>query len=617
MHACKIITFYYRDHFDAEVKTWDQLPAILNEGDREIVEVEGQGYKLLECLQKILQVEYNTFYSPIQMIEMVSQELINNPHHTKYYQTPPEIEAIRTNMNNVMGNKFGRLLVDVYLPALSTALDLHIKICQEVHGYVSVVTTKPLTQSENKKFAMLLWENDTYKMILRKGIQIPQVNTMDITMDHPYIQNSENIMTPDVTTNASKKTTTTTTSPTDKSNQQKSNWNDEEVIKKFKEIYKSTNQPQQKLSKQEVLDKMNKVYGKQHGPKSQGKGVKGRVKSTNENGEGDKEIVHSTTSQETPTKSPEDNINSPPGDTSQETHTTLPEDNINSPLGDNNTKAPMIQPSTNKNDKKDYREIQSGDTDEEGLINSSTDLLKQASQLVNDIQESLDKEYPPLPNMPDSIAKRKIFDMSKFKKIDPEVVESIPHDINGTKMYIMDCSGSGDINEWQKKYKDRRYFKLNTSKRKGFRGLRRIRKCCGNYQCTNKECPILQTTGKPNKHKFKKIGGKKFCFSCDDICFQQTCYDVKCIEYSQHKNLLVYHDGNHTCQEKPNNYEHDDYIEKCLRETGGRMGPKELAQMKMTSELEKQRRNGSHDMAPIVEIASRMTDKKKISNMKK
>ena len=29
------------------------------------------------------------------MIEMVSEELINNPQYTKYYQTPPEIEAVR------------------------------------------------------------------------------------------------------------------------------------------------------------------------------------------------------------------------------------------------------------------------------------------------------------------------------------------------------------------------------------------------------------------------------------------------------------------------------------------------------------------------------------------
>ena len=39
--------------------------------------------------------------------------------------------------------------------------------------------------------------------------------------------------------------------------------------------------------------------------------------------------------------------------------------------------------------------------------------------------------------------------------------------------------------------------------------------------------------------------------------------------------------------------------------------------MKMTSELQKQKRTGTHDMAAIIEIASTMTDKKKISNIKK
>ena len=75
---------------------------------------------------------------------------------------------------------------------------------QEVHGHVSVVTTKPLTPSTNKKFAMLLWEDDTYKMILRKGIQQPKINLMDITMDHTYIQNPENITTPCQLTKTSK-----------------------------------------------------------------------------------------------------------------------------------------------------------------------------------------------------------------------------------------------------------------------------------------------------------------------------------------------------------------------------------------------------------------------------
>ena len=111
------------------------------------------------------------------------------------------------------------------MPALSTALDLHIKICQEVHGHVSVVTTKPLTQSTKKKFAMLLWEDDTYKMILRKGIQQLKINLMNITMDHPYIQNAENITTPCQLPKTSE--------TNDKSQHTKPKWSDEEVLKKI------------------------------------------------------------------------------------------------------------------------------------------------------------------------------------------------------------------------------------------------------------------------------------------------------------------------------------------------------------------------------------------------
>ena len=154
-------------------------------------------------------------------------------------------------MNNVMGNKFGQLLVDVYMLALSTALDLHIKICQEVHGHVSVVTTKPLTQSTKKKFAMLLWEDDTYKMILRKGIQQTKINLMDITMDHPYIQNPENITTPCQLPKTSE--------INEKSQETKPKWNDE-VLKKFKEIYKSSTEQKQKLTNEEIWNKFEKTY---------------------------------------------------------------------------------------------------------------------------------------------------------------------------------------------------------------------------------------------------------------------------------------------------------------------------------------------------------------------
>ena len=87
--------------------------------------------------------------------------------------------------------------------------------------------------------------------------------------------------------------------------------------------------------------------------------------------------------------------------------------------------------------------------------------------------------------------------MAKYKYIVPEVVDKLSHKLDGMKLYIMDCSDSeGD--SWQKKYKDGRYFQLNTSNRKGFRRYRRIGKCQGNYQCSNPKCPIFVSTGVKN-----------------------------------------------------------------------------------------------------------------------
>ena len=52
--------------------------------------------------------------------------------------------------------------------------------------------------------------------------------------------------------------------------------------------------------------------------------------------------------------------------------------------------------------------------------------------------------------------------------------------------------------------------------------------------------------------------------------------------------LQVYHQGKHLCHVKPNTYENDDYINQALEESGGAMGPKQLAFAQMTKEMTRQ-----------------------------
>ena len=496
----------------------------MHDGEREIVEVEGDGYKLIECIQRSLQCEHRIIYSKIEIINKVAEELLKNPDYTKYYKTPIENHQLNRNISEAMSSKYGRVLVDVYLPALSSALDLHIKICEEIHGYVGVVTTKPLHPSAEKKFTMLVWKGDRYAVILRKEASTI-VTSFDISQDHPYIANPDAVKT-----------------PTKEIVEKQSNSQDIDISQ---------------VHHQEVIKMYEQTYK-----------IKVPKPSSNE----EQSQKESCTEARSPTNK-----------------TT-----------DDNT-------------------IQNLDSDDEEPFHNPTsdELLGQAKELISGIQKKMQEPETPLPNIPGPISKGKFFNMAKYKDIVPEVVDKLPHDLDGVKLYIMDCSDSeGDT--WQKKYKDGRYFQLNTSKRKGFRGQRRIGKCQGNYECSNPRCPILVSTGVKNKHQLKKVGGEKFCFSCEDLCFRKPCHAIKLIEYSAHNNLLtVYHDGNHSCSPKVNSSMNDAFLEEAIKETNGNVGPRELAKMKMTNELLSQKRSGQHDMGAIVNIASQFTDSQRIANLKK
>ena len=70
----------------------------------------------------------------------------------------------------------------------------------------------------------------------------------------------------------------------------------------------------------------------------------------------------------------------------------------------------------------------------------------------------------------------------------PEVVNKIPWDANGLKYYLVEV-GEGEY--FCDKYRDGCYFVVNTTRRKGFRGVRHKGKCQGNFQCTNNGCAFL------------------------------------------------------------------------------------------------------------------------------
>ena len=81
--------------------------------------------------------------------------------------------------------------------------------------------------------------------------------------------------------------------------------------------------------------------------------------------------------------------------------------------------------------------------------------------------------------------------------------------------------------------------------------------------------------------------------------------------------LQVYHQGKHQCYVKPNIDVNDDYINQALKGSGCAMGPKQLAFAQMTQEMTRQQTTGEINMMAIVNIATQLTDSKRIADLKK
>ena len=204
--------------------------------------------------------------------------------------------------------------------------------------------------------------------------------------------------------------------------------------------------------------------------------------------------------------------------------------------------------------------------------------------------------------------------MKPFLGMLPEVVNRIPWNVNGIKYYVVEVCENEYFCD---KYKDGRYFVMNTSRRKGFWGICHTGKCRGNFTCTNDECAFDLEEKKHNKTYFTTIGEQKFCFTCNTLTVATPCGASKMIEYNMERRLLsIYHIGEHTCQVRINMTKNNDYMKRSLTELGGRVTPQELAQIQMTKELEKQMDSGTTNMSAIVDIAAKLTNKQQISEIK-
>ena len=172
-----------------DLKLWSQLPEILKADMKEICKVEGNGYCLIESIIEALAQDYDIYYSKDQLIEYISKELCDKLDYTRYLRQPVTQEEVNFNLLNMTTSKtYSRVVTNMYLPAISSALDLHIKTIQNISGYYAIVNTLPIhtIDESSKKTITLIIQDGIYQAVVDiKGPTTPTSNSPRLSKFNP------------------------------------------------------------------------------------------------------------------------------------------------------------------------------------------------------------------------------------------------------------------------------------------------------------------------------------------------------------------------------------------------------------------------------------------------
>ena len=90
----------------------------------------------------------------------MASQLVNTPVCTQFYDAPLDPMNVTDQMRFNMKSRMGKLLNDMYITAIASALDVHVQVVQDVHGYMSAVNTFPTHPTLATKKFILVWDND-------------------------------------------------------------------------------------------------------------------------------------------------------------------------------------------------------------------------------------------------------------------------------------------------------------------------------------------------------------------------------------------------------------------------------------------------------------------------
>ena len=87
-----------------------------------------------------------------------------------------------------------------------------------------------------------------------------------------------------------------------------------------------------------------------------------------------------------------------------------------------------------------------------------------------------------------------VFPEHLFKGVTPKIVDFLPHNISGNKVWKLKATPK----DLMKRVQDRRWFYMRTSSNNKIRGIRKVGTCQGSWECVNSLCSYLSTEGRAN-----------------------------------------------------------------------------------------------------------------------
>ena len=157
---------------------------------------------------------------------------------------------------------------------------------------------------------------------------------------------------------------------------------------------------------------------------------------------------------------------------------------------------------TQRSEESDTRDTDIGITSKK--LESDDNVHTDAKSADGDADDD-DENFPEYPDtcVPKSRKKkakyrRTSIDMRLFAGKKPKLLEKVPWYIDGTEFITINCTES----QWVDRSKDGRWWKINTSTRKGLNGVWWIGHCKGSIMCENRQCSKLLSEGVVNTNEF-------------------------------------------------------------------------------------------------------------------